>query len=56
MFELLLYTSLSCSDARDLISRISDNSDLPDSIKVELVETIKDGVQERDFCNWDAND
>ena len=56
MFELLLYTSLSCSDARELISRIEGNENLSDSIKVELVETIKDGVQERDFCNWDAND
>lgn len=56
MFELLLYTTLNCSEARELISSIRDHSDLPDAVKVELVETIKDAVTVRDFCNWDAND
>ena len=56
MFELLLYATLNCSEARELISSIRDHSDLPDAVKVELVETIKDAVTVRDFCNWDAND
>jgi len=56
MFELLLYTSLTCSSARNLISKINRDENLPDHIKMELVETVKDSMQERDFCNWDAND
>ena len=56
MLDLLLYSTLSCSDARDLISRVDKHEELPDPVKVEIVETIKDSVQERDFCNWDAND
>ena len=56
MFELLLYTTLSCSDARDIISGINKNEDMPNHIKVELVETIKDSVQVREFCEWDATD
>jgi hypothetical protein len=56
MFELLLYTTLSCSDARDIISGVNNNKDMPNHIKVELVETIRDSVQIREFCEWDATD
>ena len=33
--------------------RIMLNENLPDEVKIELVETVKDYNQE---CHWDAND
>ena len=53
MLELLLYTSMSCQDAESLMLRISKNKDLPPTVVVELVETVKGSVPE---CYWDAND
>jgi len=56
MFELLLYSSMMCSDADALVFRIQKNrSDLPPHVVVELVETVKESVPECEF-HWDAND
>ena len=53
MLELLLYTTLTCKEADDLMLRISKHKDLPASVMIELVETVKDSAPE---CYWDAND
>ncbi len=53
MFELLLYSTLTCQDAETLMLKISKNRDLPPAVVVELVETVRESVPE---CQWDAND
>ena len=53
MFELLLYSTMTCADAETIMLRISKNRDLPPAVVVELVETVKESVPE---CHWDAND
>ena len=55
MFELLLYTSLSCTQADAIMFRISVNKHLDDELKLELIETVKESAPECDFY-WDAND
>jgi len=55
MIELLLYSSLSCTQADSVMFRISTNKHLDDKLKLELIETIKDSSPECDFY-WDAND
>ena len=51
--ELLLYTSLTCEQSSELMLRIEQHKNLPDPIKVELVETVKESAPQ---CEWDAND
>jgi len=51
--ELLLYTTISCADADAILLRINGHKNLPDNIKVELVETVKESTPD---CYWDAND
>jgi hypothetical protein len=53
MLEFLLYTTLTCKEADELMIRISKHDDLPALVKVELVETVKESAPE---CYWDAND
>ena len=56
MIELLLYSTMACTDADALMFRIKANKvDLPQEIVIELVETVRESVPE---CNhyWDAND
>ena len=53
MFELLLYSSLSCPDADAIVLRIQKHEHLQAQAKLELVETVKDSVPE---CYWGAND
>ena len=54
MIELLLYSTMACTDADALMFRIKANKvDLPPAVVVELVETVKESVPE---CYWDAND
>ena len=53
MFEFLLSSSITCSDAEAVIFRIIDHENLKAEWKVELVETIQDYTSE---CPWDAND
>jgi hypothetical protein len=56
MFDLLLTSSMMCSDADALIFKIRKNtSELSPRIVVELVETVKESVPECDDY-WDAND
>jgi len=53
MVELLLYTTISCADADAILLRIGKHKDLPEVIKIELVETVKESTPD---CYWDAND
>jgi len=53
MFEVLLYASLNCTDAKDIIRRIGESKSVSQIIQSEVVETIKESTPE---CNWDAND
>ncbi len=53
MLDILLYTSLTCQQADSIMLRMKANEDLPLSLKVELVETMKEATPE---CYWDAND
>ena len=56
MLELLLYSSMTCTDADALLLRIKANKpELSPKIVVELVETVKESVPECEFY-WDAND
>ena len=55
MFELLLYTTLSCSQADAVMFRITTNKYLDDELKLELIETVKDSAPECEYY-WDAND
>jgi len=53
MLELLLSTTLSCQQSDAIMLKIKLNRDLPEHIRIELVETVKDYTKE---CQWDAND
>ena len=53
--ELLLYSSLSCTQTNAIMLKIEADKDLSNTIKVELVETLKDSVPNCDWY-WDAND
>ena len=55
MVELLLYTTLTCTQSDALMLKIQDNEDLPDHISGELVQTVKNSAPECDWY-WDAND
>jgi hypothetical protein len=53
MIDLLLYSSIACTDAADMISRIRANDSVSQIIQTEVIETLKEATPE---CNWDAND
>ena len=52
MIEFLLYSSILCTDAKDMIRRV-DASNVSKIIQTEVIETVKEATPE---CNWDAND
>ena len=53
MFETLLYATMSCTDAAEILNRVKVHDDLDSVIKNELVVTIKEATPQ---CDWDAND
>ena len=53
MFDLLLYSTLHCTDAEDMIRRIDASKSVEQIIRTEVIETVKEATPE---CNWDAND
>ena len=53
MIELLLYSSIACIDAVDMINRIEANDNVNRVIRTEVIETIKEATPD---CKWDAND
>ena len=53
MVNFLLYASISCADADAIMLRIDKYEHLPEKVKIELVETVKESTPN---CDWDAND
>ena len=53
MFDILLYTTLTCQQADAIMLRVKANEDLSKMVKIELVETLKEATPQ---CKWDAND
>jgi len=53
MFDILLYSTLTCQQADAIMLRIKANEDLSKMVKIELAETLKESTPE---CIWDAND
>ncbi|QPB08418.1 hypothetical protein [Synechococcus phage S-H9-2] len=53
MLELLLYASIACQDATEMIGRIEANENMSKIIRTEIVETIKEATP---HCKWDAHD
>jgi hypothetical protein len=53
MLEFLLSSTMSCANADAIMLRIDAHKSLPDAIKIELIETVKESSS---HCVWDAND
>ncbi len=53
MFEFLLYTTINCTDAVDMIGRIAATESVSEAIKTEIIATVKEATP---HCTWDAND
>ena len=53
MIELLLYSTLSCSDADAIMFRMKNNQNLDNEVRIELIEVMKESNSD---CYWDAND
>ena len=53
MIELLLYSTLSCSDADSIMLRMKNNKNLDNEVRIELIEVMKESNPD---CYWDAND
>jgi len=53
MFDILLYTTLTCQQADAIMLRVKANEDLSKMVKIELMETLKESTPE---CKWDAHD
>ena len=53
MIDILLYASINCQDATDMIGRIRANNSVSEIIQTEVIETVKEATPE---CNWDAHD
>jgi len=53
MIDLLLYASINCQDAADMISRVKENDNVSKIIQTEVIGTLKEATPQ---CNWDAND
>ena len=53
MFEILLYSTLTCSQTDAIILRMKQNENISPEYKVELIEVMKESNPE---CYWDAID
>jgi len=53
MVELLLYATIQCQDAADMISRVKATETVDELIKTEIIATVKEATP---HCTWDAND
>ena len=54
MIEILLYSSLSCSDTDAIMLRMKNNENLNNDVRIELIEVMKESTP--DCYPWDAND
>ena len=53
MLEILLYTTLTCSQTEAIMLRMRKHDYIAPEMKVELIEVMKESNPE---CYWDAND
>jgi|TARA_Y100000287_G_scaffold88794_1_gene70612 ribosomal protein L14 len=53
MIDLLLYATITCEDAAEIIQRVNAHEEMMAVIKDEIVLTIQEATPE---CPWDAND
>jgi len=53
MVDILFYASIACQDADAIMLRINRQENLPQQVKIELVETIEEATP---HCPWDAID
>lgn len=53
MIEVLLYTTMNCTDTAAMLARIESHDWLEEQAKVELIEVIQEATP---HCAWDAND
>jgi uncharacterized OsmC-like protein len=53
MIEILLYSTLSCSDADAIMLRMKNNENLNNEVRIELIEVMKESSPD---CYWDAHD
>ena len=53
MIDILLYTTLTCSQTDAIVLRMRKNKNIPPEYKVELIEVMKESNPD---CYWDAND
>ena len=53
MIDLLLYATMHCTDAEDMIRRVEANDSVNALIRTEVIEPVTEATPE---CNWDAND
>lgn len=53
MLELLFYSTLTCQQTDAIILRMQKNGNISNSLKIELVEVMKESNPE---CYWDAHD
>ncbi|MEK9912438.1 MAG: hypothetical protein VW580_00825 [Flavobacteriaceae bacterium] len=53
MIEFLLYASMTCTDASELLARVRQHDNVSELIKQEVIETVKESTP---HCKWDAND
>ena len=49
----LFYSTITCIDAADIISRLEAHKTMNDAVKAELVEVVQEATP---HCPWDAND
>ena len=54
MLDILLYSTLSCSDADAIMLRMRNNENLNNDVRIELIEVMKESTP--DCYPWDAND
>ena len=54
MIDILLYSTLSCSDADAIMFRMRNKENLDNQVKIELIEAVKESTPE--CYPWDAND
>ena len=53
MIDILLYTTLTCSQTDAIVLRMQKNENIPAEYKVELIEVMKESNPD---CYWDAHD
>jgi len=54
MIEILLYSTLSCSDADAIMFRMKNKKNHNEQVKIELIEAVKESTPE--CYPWDAHD